>query len=322
MRATARDERHLAMMRALGVHSGLTVPIAARGHAIGALTLGRFDAARPLGADDMEIAGELATIAGLALDNARLYEELQDAIQARDEILAVVAHDLRNPLHVISNLVGVLESRFAARGEAGQPLTTIRRSLERAERLIQDLLDISRIEAGRFTVDRQPVEPFAVIDEVCETAEVQARDRQVAIRGECDDACPRVLADRARLVQALTNLVDNGLAHSPLGGTLRVGAAARGGEVVFSVSDEGPGIHPEHIGRLFDRFWQGREGRGAAGLGLAIVKGIVEVHGGHVWVESELGRGSAFRFSVPRAESRDSERAAEHSDPGDDTAVG
>jgi PAS domain S-box-containing protein len=306
LESVATDAEHLALLRGLGLRSMIVVPLQARGRVLGAISFGTAAPDRRYGADDLALARELATQAALALDNARLYAELGQAVRLRDDILAIVAHDLRNPLHVISSLVGVFEDddggarRFDVRRAAG----AVRRALGRADRLIQDLLDISRIEAGRLSVSPQVVDVGSIVAEVCESAQAKSTEKGLRIEGTVDDGCPPLAADRGRVVQALANLLDNALEHSPDGARVTVSASAVGhpGEVELVVADEGPGIREEDLPHLFDRFWQGRRATRGTGLGLAIVKGIAEAHGGRVAVSSLPGKGATFRIVLPAAE--------------------
>jgi PAS domain S-box-containing protein len=303
LESVATDDAHLELLRGLGLRSMIVVPLPARGRVLGALSFGIARPGRGYGPDDLALARELATQAGLALDNARLYAEVGQAVRMRDDILAIVAHDLRNPLHVISSLVGLFEegggssTPFAQRRAA----EAVRRALGRADRLIQDLLDISRIEAGRLSVSPQTIDVGSLVAEVCESALARSAEKGLRVEGAVDPACPPLAADRGRVVQALGNLLDNALEHSPEGARVTVwaSAAADRGEVELVVSDEGPGIREEDLPYLFDRFWQGGRATRGTGLGLAIVKGIAEAHGGRVAVASEPGKGSTFRIVLP-----------------------
>ncbi|HEX6202346.1 MAG TPA: ATP-binding protein [Thermoanaerobaculia bacterium] len=306
LRRSTREPEHLAMLRRLDLLSMVMVPLAARGRVLGAMAIGTVEGGRRFGDDDLALTRELATEVGLALDNARLYAQLGQAVRLRDDILAIVAHDLRNPLYVVSSLVGVFEEtaeRPDRRFDARRAADAVRRALRRADRLIQDLLDISRIEAGRLSVTPEVVDVDAVVAEVCESAQARAAEKALRVDGAVDPGCPPLAADRARVVQALGNLLDNALEHSPEGArvTVRAAAGEASGEVELSVSDEGPGIREEDLPHLFDRFWQGGRATRGTGLGLAIVKGIAEAHGGRVAVASRPGQGSTFRILLPAA---------------------
>jgi signal transduction histidine kinase len=166
--------------------------------------------------------------------------------------------------------------------------------------MIDDLLDISRIEAGRLAIDPAPEPVGPIVREAIETHRASAEEHGIELGFRLDDPLPPVIADRDRVLQVLGNLLANAVKFTPAGGRVEVGASREGEEVRWWVEDSGPGIPPEHLPHLFDRFWQARRShRRGLGLGLAIVKGLVEAHGGRVWVESEPGRGSRFQFTLP-----------------------
>jgi signal transduction histidine kinase len=167
-------------------------------------------------------------------------------------------------------------------------------------RLIRDLLDVSRLEAGGLPLDRSAVAVDALLADLFEQFGELARSKQVRLEWSAEKDLPPVLADRTRLAQAISNLLDNAIRLTPPGGAVTVRAASTRDLVEFAVADTGPGIAAEQLPHLFHRFWQGtRERRGSAGLGLTIVKGIVEAHGGRLFVESTLGEGATFRFWIP-----------------------
>jgi signal transduction histidine kinase len=232
------------------------------------------------------------------------------AARARDEVLRVVSHDLRNPLGAVSMAATFLmeDGPEVLRVEPyARMLGTILSASDRANRMIGDLLDISRIEGGRLSIDPAPESVASLLAEAVELHYPIARERGVHLEWYAAESLPPVLADRDRVLQLLGNLLGNALKFTPKGGRIEVGAdaLADGAEVHCWVADTGPGIPPDQLPRLFDRFWQAeRSDRRGLGLGLAIVRGIVEAHGGRVWVESELGKGTRFVFTLPRAVTR------------------
>jgi PAS domain S-box-containing protein len=305
--AMADDEEHLQIMRRLNPRSLIAVPLRARDRVMGAIAFFYDHSAKRVHTrDNLELAEELARRAGLALDNARLYAEAQRAIRARDDVLAIVSHDLGNPLSAIRLGTTLLLRRIPAeeRESSGwKQLENIRASVTQMERLIQDLLEIKRIEAGYFSVERERVSVQSIVAEALETLQPLALGKEIKLEQVMPDYPLHVMADRERVLQVFSNLVGNAVKYTPAGGTITLSVQQRNGAMVFSVNDSGPGIPAEHIPHVFDRFWQARRtGRHGIGLGLAIVKGIVEAHGGAIWVESELGVGSVFRFTIPLAD--------------------
>jgi signal transduction histidine kinase len=181
-------------------------------------------------------------------------------------------------------------------------LVMIKRAGDRMNRMIQDLLDVARIESGRLSVERTTVAVESLMDEVTTTLRPGVERRGQRLDRRVATGLPAVSADRDRLLQVFSNLVDNAVKFTPAGGTITVTAEADNRAVRFCVSDTGSGIPPEDVPHLFDRFWQAkRTDRRGIGLGLSIVKALVEAHGGLMAVESEPGHGTTFRFSVPAA---------------------
>lgn len=299
--AVARDERHLAMLREMGFASGIVVPLRIDDRVLGAITLIAAESGRRFGPHELRLAEMLAEWAALAVDKARAYTLVQEASRTRDEVLSVVSHDLRNPIGTIMTSASFIPDLAPDLPEPVlRQLGIIRRQAEAANRLIQDLLDVSRIEGGRLPIDPTPSSPRTLLSEAVETLRPLASPRGLRLACDVGDELPSVCADRDRLLQAFGNLVGNAVRYTPEGGTITLRAEAGEGEVCFSVADSGEGIRPEDLPHLFDRFFQARQKRrGGAGLGLAIVKGIVESHGGRIWVRSKVGEGTVFTFTVP-----------------------
>jgi PAS domain S-box-containing protein len=300
LRALADDAEHLEVLRSLNPRSLIAVPLKARDRILGALCFFFDRSHRAHDQEDLTLAEELARRAALALDNARLYGEATAAIRARDDVLAVVSHDLGNPLSAIRVNSAVLLRRRAEDDPDRKQLENIRSSVAQMERLIGDLLDVKRIEAGLLSLEREALAVSAILNEVAETAQtwIDGRVLSLEVDGSADGL--RVFADPHRVIQVFSNLVGNAARYSPNESEIVVRVGREGNATVFSVADAGPGIPAEHLSHIFDRFWQARRtGRHGIGLGLAIVKGIVEAHGGRVWAESELGTGSTFYFTLP-----------------------
>ena len=240
----------------------------------------------------------------LAAENARLYEQERQAVRVREQILAIVSHDLKNPLGTIM-LAASLLARGGPRQEAPPPgldlaVGKIRRSADRMLRLIEDLLDFASIEAGTLALTRQPCEPGSIIDETVASFESVAHEKQQRLTTQVERDLPAVSCDRDRMLQVLSNLVGNATKAIPQGGLITLRAETRPNEVLFSVSDDGPGISEDDLPHLFERYWRSDDAHyKGRGLGLAIARGIVEAHGGQIWAESELGHGATFRFTVP-----------------------
>jgi signal transduction histidine kinase len=196
-----------------------------------------------------------------------------------------------------------LAVRLPPEDEASRSLVrTIESSTQWMNRLIEDLLDVARVEAGRLALERQSHDLVRVISEATVMLEPLIAEKSLTLREELPELLPRARVDARRVVQVLENLVSNAVKHTAAGGEILIRADSANGEVRIVVRDTGCGIPAENLPHLFDRFWQARGARrGGAGLGLAIAKGIVEAHGGRIWVESTLGVGSTFGFSLPLA---------------------
>jgi PAS domain S-box-containing protein len=225
--------------------------------------------------------------------------QAEAAVALRDEVLAIVSHDLRNPLNTVLMSASLLLEMDLTPEQRTKQLEIVLRSARNMNGLIQDLLDVARIDAGRMRVQTRPQPVRPLVSEGVELLSHRAEQKQVALH--CEINAEEVEADGPRVVQVLSNLVGNAIKFTPQGGAVRVSVRPDGdGLIRFEVSDTGIGIDPNDLPHLFDRFWQvQRTARGGAGLGLAISKGLVEAHGGQIWVDSELGAGSTFCFTLP-----------------------
>lgn len=300
----AQSEEHLRVLRAVDPRSLIVAPLLVHGEFLGVFALISSKESRLYGATDVRLAEELALRAALAIENARLYRLATHAVQAREDVLGIVAHDLRNPLGTILLEAELLRRSGGApeRPAARDPAAVIERSARRMNRLIQDLLDVTRIEAGRLSVEQRGIPAAQIVLDSLESQKHAAASASVELHCDMPPALPRVWGDRDRLLQVFENLIGNALKFTSAGGHITIGAAPREGEVLFWVADTGAGIAADDLPHVFDEFWQAAHAkRAGAGLGLPIVKGIVEAHGGRVWVESTLGRGSIFFFTIPVA---------------------
>jgi PAS domain S-box-containing protein len=298
----AEDDEQRRVLREMAPKFVMTVPLFARGKIVGYLKVVSSTGLRASGVEDLRLMEAIAYRAALAIDNARLYRVAARAIRARDDVLGVVAHDLRNPLNGILMAVQLLEPRpHEPERRSRTPVNVIQRSATRMNRMIEDLLDIVRMEAGRLGLEQAPVDAGKVLPEFVESLRAIASSKSLELRLDVAQSLGEAFADRDRLLQVLENLAGNSMKFTKSGGCITVGAAPRNGELLFWVADTGAGIASAHLPHLFDRFWQAsKPGRHGVGLGLPIVKGIVEAHGGRIWVESQLGAGSTFFFTIPR----------------------
>jgi PAS domain S-box-containing protein len=300
--AQAQSPQHLAALRNAAPKWFMTVPLLVGGQCIGGLCMASLN--RRFEARDRQLAEEVARRCALFLENARLHRAEQQAAQARDDVLGIVAHDLRSPLNAISlQLQLLLRQKIIQEGKWQTPVERIRSSVLRMNRLIQDLLDVARLEAGALSIELRSMSPREVLSEVMETERPLAAAASLELVLEATEPLPPIRGDGSRLLQVFDNLIGNAIKFTPAGGRITVGAVEQEREVVFRVSDTGSGIPPESLSHLFDRFWQaGCSDRRGVGLGLSIVRGIVAAHNGRVWVESELGKGTSIFFAIPTAQ--------------------
>jgi PAS domain S-box-containing protein len=295
------DDAEERLLQQLRPGSTLAIPLTIRASTIGVIWLAQAESGRLIAEAEVALAEELGSRAALAIENARLYEQASRALRARDEVLGFVAHDLRNPLSAISMTASLLLTTTLPEETKRTRLQAIQRSVDQMDSLIEDLLDVTRIEAGRLVVDVEPIRVEPVLAEIREMLDQKAKSQGLSFEIHTEDTLPTINADRQRILQVLSNLLGNAIKFTPAGGRVELRAESTdAGEVRFSVTDSGSGIAPDQIPHLFDRFWQARSTRrGGAGLGLVIARGLIEAHGGRIFVESELGRGSTFSFTLP-----------------------
>ncbi len=239
----------------------------------------------------------------LAADNATLYRQEQQAVRVREQVLAIVSHDLRNPLGTILLTTAVLAKRTVPEERRrGLPLALgrIKRAADRMQRLIEDLLDYASIETGRLAISCELHDPGGIVDETLASFENTAQESHLLLTAEVEPHLPRISCDRDRILQVFSNLIGNAAKVTAAGGHITLRVEARENELLFSVADDGPGIGEDDLKHLFERYWRGDEVQyKGTGLGLAIAAGIVAAHGGRIWAQSRLGQGATFHFSVP-----------------------
>ena len=303
LESLAQNDVHLRILRDVGPQSILGLPLLVRGELRGVLVVMSTRPSRSYNAQDSRLGEALAERAALAIENGRLYQTAKNATGLRDEVLGVVAHDLRNPVAAITLSAMALRRRGPERERRNlKPVDNIIRAAGRMNRLIADLLDVSLIEAGQLRVDCAGVATRQLLADSIEAQRPLVASANLEMEVEVPDDLPDVWGDQHRLLQILENLVGNAIKFTPAQGHITIGAASREGEVLFWIADTGSGISADGLPHVFHPFWQARKGtRQGAGLGLPITRGIVEAHGGRIWVESTLGRGDIFFFTIPLA---------------------
>jgi signal transduction histidine kinase len=223
------------------------------------------------------------------------------ALAARDELMGIVAHDLRNPLGAITMKTALLR-RSAESDRTRRHAESIENVAMRMKFLIETMLDVTTLEAGRFTVN---VARYSIADLLRDTADMfgaLAAGKQLRFEQRVESPGLALLVDRERVLQVFSNLIGNAFKFTPPGGHVRLCVERQGAMVRFGVLDTGPGIAPANLPRVFERFWTQTPGKKGTGLGLFIAKGIVDAHGGRIWVESGPGQGTSFFFTLPIAE--------------------
>lgn len=300
----ARDQEHLAILRALGLTSYIAVPLVAHGRALGVMSFVTAESGRRYAESDLQFAQAVAERAALAVDNARAYREARAANRAKDEFLATLSHELRTPINAIMGWAQMLQHGVVDPARFEHAVDAIVRNAAAQSRLIEDLLDLSRIVSGRLRLDVELLDLSAVVAAAVLTIEPAAQAKGLRVQTVADQGNARVYGDRQRLQQAVWNLLSNAVKFTPRGGRIQIQVLRVNSHVEVAVSDTGEGIAPDVLPFVFDRFRQADSSstrrHTGLGLGLAIVRHIVELHGGTVEVASAgTGTGATFRLKLP-----------------------
>jgi signal transduction histidine kinase len=301
--AGARDEEHLRIIRELALKSFICTPLSVRGQILGVLTFVAAESGRRYSEHDLKVAEDLASRAAIAIENARLYNQLKEADRSKDEFLATLAHELRNPLAPIRNVLSLM--RESANGDQfGPERAMAERQVLHLTRLIDDLMDVARISQGKMKLHKQVVNLATIVNQAVETARLQIESRRHQLTVSQPGEAIRLEADPTRLEQILWNLLNNAAKYSEPGSRINLMVEPAGAEVVIRVRDTGIGIKSEMLHRIFGMFVQVGEhkdhAQGGLGIGLSLVRTLVEMHGGSINAHSDgPGQGSEFVVRLP-----------------------
>jgi signal transduction histidine kinase len=301
--ASFADALLLAVLAAGGVailvsfflSRSITAPVRALTDASRELAEGQYS--KRVAANSPDELGELAHSFN------QMAEKLEQVESMRRQLIGDVSHELRTPLTAIKgSMEGLIDGVLPASPETYQQ---IHQEADRLARLVEDLQELSRVEAGAYPLDFRPISISLIVQQVVKQLAAQADDRQIELLQDVPAGLPPVLADHDRITQVLTNLVGNALQYTPAGGRVNTTAARDGADVLVSITDTGVGIPAEHLPHLFTRFYRvdksrSRQAGGGSGIGLTIARHIIEAHGGRIWAESAgAGKGSTFKFTLP-----------------------
>lgn len=292
------------VMRSLKFCSFICVPLPIHGQVLGTISIARSTPGRSYSSADLMLAEELARRAGLAVDHARLYRASQDANRVKDEFLATLSHELRSPLSSALLCAQMLRRGILDQEKTARALETIERTINLEVRLVDDLIDIARINSGKISLEMKRVHVATIVDTAVEGARPAAEMQEIRLRFMPHEINASVLGDEARLQQVMDNLLSNAIKFTPKGGSIDVELERVDVEARITIRDTGIGIPAEALPEIFERFRQvdtsSTRKSGGLGLGLAIVRNLVELHGGKVAAESAgKGRGSTFTVTLP-----------------------
>lgn len=290
-------------LQALGIKSAIAIPLMVHGKCLGIISYLTDGKSRSYTEVEVPMAEEFTRLSALSIRNAILYREEKEASKMREDVLAVVSHDLKNPLSFIHLAAQMIQrSEKPDKDKVKEFGTKISNAAGQMQVLINDLLDFAKLKSGTLSVEKRAVRIEEVISMVIDQLRLQAENKKQNLTVNLYPDLPEIDADPYRMAQVLTNLLDNAIKFTPEGGEVMLWATKGEEGILVTVSDNGPGIEAEQLPKIFERFWQAKRTKHmGSGLGLAIVKGLVEAHYGKVWVESKLGKGTSFSFSVPLA---------------------
>lgn len=302
LRELSFTEDQIRQIQMMGIKSVLICPLIGRDHLLGAVVHVRTH--KNYLPCDLDFVHDITSRAALALDNARLYELAQNSIKIRDELLRIVSHDLKNPLTSIKLNIQMLQKELEKQdGDEGKlkRVIAVEKSVDKAIDLIQDLLESAKIETGGLELHKERINVTDLIQETESMFSSLAEERGIQLRFNLEGSNFRAVeADPERVHQVISNLMGNALKYTSSGGTISLKIKEGPTSLLISVSDNGPGIEEENQKKLFQKYWKDKEGKGHnLGLGLAIAKGLVEAHGGKIWVESKINQGTTFYFTLP-----------------------
>jgi signal transduction histidine kinase len=295
----ARSQSEIDAWRNIDPAAVIRVPLLSHEQGLGLLTLVSTSPRTPSN-QDVHLIEEFAHRAAVSLEKSHLYEKLLRAVDTREDVLAFVSHDLRSPLVAMAMIVRLLQTEGNKRDKVDEYARILELSIDQMKRLIADHLDFHKIDAGMYAIEPIAESPKDVLLPAVENMRGIAEARRHEFTVDVSSDLPDVDCDKLSIGRVVSNLLDNAIKFTPEGGSIHLSAYKTDEWLVVSVSDSGPGIAPDHLPKIFDRHWQANETRTlGAGLGLSIAKGIVEAHSGRIWVESEVGKGSTFRFTLP-----------------------